>query len=87
MFTVDRTYDENQLGHNPVYAALREYNLTDGTCRVVSDTADGFRPTADPNTTYGDLLIWQRGDTLLVTDSPHLKSARFSRCRIFPSIG
>ena len=68
MFTVDRTYDENQLGHNPVYAALREYNLTDGTCRVVSDTADGFRPTADPNTTYGDLLIWQRGDTLLVTD-------------------
>ena len=68
VFTVDRTYDENQLGHNPVYAALREYNLTDGTCRVVSDTADGFRPTADPNTTYGDLLIWQRGDTLLVTD-------------------
>lgn len=68
VFTVDRTYDENQLGHNPVYATLREYNLTDGTCRVVSDTADGFRPTADPNTTYGDLLIWQRGDTLLVTD-------------------
>lgn len=68
VFTVDRTYDENQLGHNPVYATLREYNLTDGTCRVVSDTTDGFHATPDPNTTYGDLLIWQRGDTLLVTD-------------------
>ena len=68
VFTVERTYDENQHGPIPSYAALREYNLTDGTCRVVSDTADGFRPTADPNTTYGDLLIWQRGDTLLVTD-------------------
>lgn len=68
VFTVDRTYDENQPGPNPVYAILREYNLTDGTCRVVSDTADGFQPTVDPNTTYGNLLIWQRGDTLLVTD-------------------
>ena len=68
VFTVDRTYDENHHGPNPVYAILREYNLTDGTCRVVSDTADGFQPTVDPNTTYGDLLIWQRGDTLLVTD-------------------
>lgn len=68
VFTVERTYDENQHGPLPSYAILREYNLTDGTCRVVSDTADGFQPTVDPNTTYGDLLIWQRGDTLLVTD-------------------
>lgn len=68
VFTVERTYDENQHGPLPSYATLREYNLTDGTYRVVSDTADGFQPTVDPNTTYGDLLIWQRGDTLLVTD-------------------
>lgn len=68
VFTVERTYDENQHGPIPSYAILREYNLTDGTYRVVSDTADGFQPTVDPNTTYGDLLIWQRGDTLLVTD-------------------
>lgn len=69
VFTVDREYDhEKNLGPDPVYAILREYDLTDGTYRVVSDTADGFQPTVDPNTTYGDLLIWQRGDTLLVTD-------------------
>ena len=68
VFTVERTYDENQHGPIPSYAILREYNLTDGTYRVVSDTADGFQPTVDPNTTYGDLLIWQRGDALLVTD-------------------
>ena len=67
VFTVERTYDENQHGPIPSYAILREYNLTDGTYRVVSDTADGFQPTVDPNATYGDLLIWQRGDTLLVT--------------------
>lgn len=69
VFTVDREYDhEKNLGPDPVYAILREYDLTDGTYRVVSVTADGFQPTVDPNTTYGDLLIWQRGDTLLVTD-------------------
>lgn len=69
VFTVDREYDhEKNLGPDPVYAILREYDLTDGTCRVVSDTTDGFHATPDPNTTYGDLLIWQRGDTLFVTD-------------------
>ena len=68
IFTVERINDDDNYGPEPTYAILREYNLTDGTCRMVSDTADGFRPTADPNTTYGDLLIWQRGDTLLVTD-------------------
>ena len=68
IFTVERINDDDNYGPEPTYAILREYNLTDGTYRVVSDTADGFRPTADPNTTYGDLLIWQRGDTLLVTD-------------------
>ncbi len=68
VFSVERINDDDNYGPEPTYAILREYNLTNGTCRVISDTADGFRTTPDPNTTYGDLLIWQRGDTLLVTD-------------------
>ena len=68
IFTVERINDDDNYGPEPTYAILREYNLTDGTYRMISDTADGFRTTPDPNTTYGNLLIWQRGDTLLVTD-------------------